>query len=79
MMGLVLGEGLVLAGTGVALGTLGAIGLTRTLGTMLYEVSPTDPAVLAGTVAGVLVVALAASYLPGATRDPRRPGRRAQG
>jgi putative ABC transport system permease protein len=70
---LVLGEGLLLAGIGVGLGSLGAIGLTRTLGTMLYEVSPTDPAVLAGTVGGVLVVALAASYIPArrATRvDP---------
>jgi len=64
VMGLVLGEGLVLAGAGVALGTLGAIGLTRTLGTLLYEVSPTDPAVLFGTIVGVLMIALAASYLP---------------
>jgi putative ABC transport system permease protein len=70
---LVLGEGLLLAGIGVGLGALAAIGLTRTLGTMLYEVSPTDPAVLAGTVGGVVLVALAASYLPArrATRvDP---------
>jgi putative ABC transport system permease protein len=70
---LVLGEGLLLAGIGVALGSLAALALTRTLGTMLYEVSPTDPAVLAGTIGGVLVVALAASYIPArrATRvDP---------
>jgi putative ABC transport system permease protein len=64
VMGLVLGEGLVLAGAGVALGTLGAIGLTRMLGTLLYEVSPTDPAVLFGTIVGVLLIALAAAYLP---------------
>jgi putative ABC transport system permease protein len=70
---LVLGEGLLLAGIGVAIGSLASLGLTRTLGTMLYEVSPTDPAVLAGTIGGVLVVALAASYIPArrATRvDP---------
>jgi ABC-type lipoprotein release transport system permease subunit len=40
---------------------------------MLYEVSPTDPAVFAATCAGVVVVALAACYIPArsATRvDP---------
>ena len=53
--------------------------LTRTLGTMLYEVSPTDPAVLAGTVGGVVLVALAASVPPGAARDARGPGYRTEG
>jgi putative ABC transport system permease protein len=70
---LVLGEGLLLAGIGVALGSAAAMLLTRTLGTMLYEVSPTDPSVLAGTVGGVVLIALAASYVPArrATRvDP---------
>jgi putative ABC transport system permease protein len=70
---LVLGEGLLLAGIGVAIGSVASLGLTRTLGTMLYEVSPTDPAVLVGTIAGVVLVALAASYIPArrATRvDP---------
>jgi ABC-type antimicrobial peptide transport system permease subunit len=70
---LVVGEGLLLAGIGVAIGSLASLGLTRTLGTMLYEVSPIDPAVLVGTIAGVVLVALAASYVPArrATRvDP---------
>jgi putative ABC transport system permease protein len=73
VMGLVLGEGLIVASVGVGIGALGALGLTRTLRTLLYEVSPTDPVVLAGTIGGVLLIALAASYVPArrATRvDP---------
>jgi MacB-like periplasmic core domain/FtsX-like permease family len=61
---LVVGEGIGLAAVGLVLGTCGAMLLTRTLETLLYEVSPTDPAVFAMTCAGVLVVAALASLLP---------------
>jgi putative ABC transport system permease protein len=61
---LIVGEGLMLGGAGIVLGLIGSFGLTRTLGTMLYEVSPTDPAVLALTCAVVLVVAVLASLIP---------------
>ena len=61
---LIVGEGLSLAVIGIALGLVGALVLTRTLETLLYEVSPSDPAVLALTCAGVLVVALLASLVP---------------
>ena len=70
---LVLGRGLGLALAGVALGVLAALGLTRFLTSLLYEVTPTDPYVLAATCAGVLLAALAACWLPAraATRiDP---------
>jgi putative ABC transport system permease protein len=63
---LILGEGLGLAGIGIVLGLAGAILLTRTLRTMLYEVSPTDPGVLALTCLGVLLVAAVASLIPAA-------------
>jgi putative ABC transport system permease protein len=53
-----------LAAAGVAIGVLAAAGLTRLLGTMLYEVSPLDPAVYAGLAALLIVVALLAAYLP---------------
>jgi putative ABC transport system permease protein len=62
--GLVVKEGLLLAGAGIALGIAGALVLTRSLETLLYEVSPTDPLVLAGTCLGVLLVAFVACYLP---------------
>ena len=48
---LIVGEGLVLAATGVTIGLLGSWLLTGTLKTMLYEVSPIDPVVLTAAVA----------------------------
>jgi putative ABC transport system permease protein len=60
----VLGHGVKLIAAGVTIGVLGAIALTSVLTSMLYEVSPTDPAVFAATCAGVIVVALAACYMP---------------
>ena len=61
---LIVGEGLKLAGIGIGLGLAGSYLLTGTLQTMLYEVSPLDPAVLAATSAAVLLVAIVASYVP---------------
>jgi len=70
---LVLREGLLLAGLGVAAGLAAALASTRVLRSLLFEVTPTDPATL-GAVAGLLLtVALAATLLPArrATRvDP---------
>jgi putative ABC transport system permease protein len=62
--GLVVSEGLTLAVVGIALGLVGALLVTRSLTSLLYEVRPNDPAVLAGTCLGVLVVAVVASYVP---------------
>jgi putative ABC transport system permease protein len=61
---LIVGEGLVLAVIGLAIGLAGAWMLTGTLETMLYEVSPLDPEVLALTAASVLLVTALASYVP---------------
>jgi ABC-type antimicrobial peptide transport system permease subunit len=61
---LVVGRGLVLAVSGVALGALGAWLLTGLLKTMLNDVKPTDASVFAGTAVAVLIVAVVASYLP---------------
>ena len=61
---LVVGRGLVLAAAGVAIGAVGAWLLTGVLRTMLNDVKPTDPLVFAATGATVLIVAIAASYLP---------------
>ena len=61
---MILGQGLVLALVGVALGFLGAIWLTRLLQQLLFEVAPTDP--LTYTVVGVVLglAALVACYVP---------------
>jgi ABC-type antimicrobial peptide transport system permease subunit len=61
---LVLGRGLLLALTGIAIGVAGAVAASRLLQSMLQDVKPADPAVYGLTVAGVGVVALAACYVP---------------
>jgi len=61
---LVVARGLVLAVSGVVLGGFGAWLLTGLMQAMLNDVKPTDATVFAATAAAVLVVAVAASYLP---------------
>lgn len=61
---LVLVEGAALAGLGVVLGIAGAVMVTRWLASLLYEVSPTDPAVLVAMPLGLAAIALAACYVP---------------
>lgn len=64
VMRLVIGQGMVLSGAGVAIGIAGSIGLTRFVRSMLFGVSPTDP-VTFGVVALILIgVAAIASYIP---------------
>ncbi len=41
-----------------------AFGLTRIISKLLFGVNATDPLTFAGTAAVILVVALAASYIP---------------
>jgi putative ABC transport system permease protein len=58
------GEGIRLAGIGVGVGLVGAIGLTQSLSGLVYGVEPTDPLAFAGATLLVLIVAAVASYLP---------------
>jgi len=70
---MVLGEGLAVAGVGVALGLGGALAASRAIERLLYEVEPGDPATLAATTLLFLGVAAAACLFPArrATRvDP---------
>jgi len=70
---LVLREALLLGSIGLVLGLGGALLLSRTLTTLLYSVSPNDPATLAAVGGLLLVTTLVAGYLPArrATRiDP---------
>jgi putative ABC transport system permease protein len=61
---LVLRRSLVLVVAGTLIGLVGSLAVTRVLGSLLFEVTPTDPAALAGAATLLLVVALVASYLP---------------
>ncbi len=57
-------HGFVLALIGVACGLAGAVGLTRVLVSLLFNVNPLDPLTYAAASLGLLVAALMASYLP---------------
>ena len=72
---LIVGRSLRFVGAGLAIGVLSAIGLTRFLSGILYDVKATDPLTFSLAVITLLVVAFLASYLPArrATRiDPVR-------
>jgi putative ABC transport system permease protein len=49
---------------GIGIGLIVAYALTRTIESFLYEVSPTDPATVAGVVAVLLAVAALAAFIP---------------
>ncbi|MGH9472884.1 MAG: ABC transporter permease [Terriglobales bacterium] len=70
---MVVGLGATLAALGLAIGVAGALGVTRYLTTMLYGLSATDATTLAAVGALLLVIGLAACWIPArrATRvDP---------
>src|SRR5262249_55597943 len=61
---LVVGEGMVLVGIGLAIGLALAIAATRLLASFLYGTSPTDALTFAAVVAILGVAALAACVAP---------------
>jgi putative ABC transport system permease protein len=61
---LVLQEALILAGIAVVLGLAGSLALSRVLETLLFEVTPTDPATLASVCGAILIVSALAAILP---------------
>jgi predicted permease len=75
LLRLVFSRGLALTAGGVALGAAVALGMTRLLGNLLYEVSPRDPMAFGSALAVMTIASLAACFLPAwrATRtDPAR-------
>jgi len=73
VFGMVLGQGAKLAGLGVGIGLLAALGATRLMAGFLYGVQPTDPLTFAGVAIFLVAIAMAACYIPArrATRvDP---------
>ena len=61
---LVLRQGMTLALAGVALGLVGAVGVSRFLEAFLFEVEPVDPVTYGGVAALLLAVAWLACYWP---------------
>jgi len=73
VFGMVLSQGARLAGLGIALGLVAALGVTRLMASFLYGVQPADPLTFAIVSLLLVGTALLACYLParGATRvDP---------
>jgi ABC-type antimicrobial peptide transport system permease subunit len=72
---LVLGRGLTLAAAGLAGGLAGGLALSRTMASLLFGITPRDPAAYVAAAALLAAVAALASWVParGATRlDPAR-------
>jgi putative ABC transport system permease protein len=61
---LVIGEGLRLAGIGLAAGVLLALLASRAVAALLYGIAPTDLTTFAIVIGTLIAVAVAASYLP---------------
>jgi predicted permease len=64
VLGLVVGQGAMLAGIGVAIGVVAALGLTPMMAGQLYGVAAADPLTLAGVPLLLLVVAFLACAIP---------------
>jgi predicted permease len=72
---MVVGQAALLAATGVGIGVMIALGLTRIMRSLLYGVSATDLWIYAGASAALLSVAVAAAIVPAwraASIDPLR-------
>jgi putative ABC transport system permease protein len=64
VMRLILRRGMKLVLTGVALGGLVSLALTRLMSSLLFDISPADPPTLAGVGLMLVFVALLACYIP---------------
>lgn len=62
--GMVVRQGLAVAGVGVVVGLVAAAGLSRVMTALLFGVSATDPVTYAGVGVALVVVAALASWLP---------------
>jgi ABC-type antimicrobial peptide transport system permease subunit len=61
---MVLAQATTIALVGVAAGLVGAMAVTRVLSALLFGVAPADVPTLAAAAAALMVVALAASWIP---------------
>lgn len=64
VLSLVVNRGLKLALLGLGIGLIAAVVVTRYIGSLLYDVTPTDPVALIGTSLLLVLVAVLASWLP---------------
>jgi putative ABC transport system permease protein len=64
VMRLIMGQGMTLAMVGMGLGVAGALVATPALGSLLYNITPSDPLTFVGVVAFLAGIAALASYIP---------------
>jgi putative ABC transport system permease protein len=64
VLGMVLGQGGRIALLGIGIGIAGALGLTQLMSSLLFSVSAYDPLTFAGVAIVLVLVALAACYVP---------------
>jgi len=75
IMQMVVGRGVAISALGILIGLGGFLALSETMASMLYAISPTDPASIVGGAFLLLLIALLGSALPAlraATIDPVR-------
>ena len=64
VMRMVLGQGVRIAGTGVAIGLAASLALTRLLANLLFSVSAADPLTFVAVAVTLILVAMLACYIP---------------
>lgn len=64
VLGMVIGDGAQMMLLGAVVGATAALGLTRLMSSMLFNVKPTDPATFAAVAAFLCGIGLFACYLP---------------
>jgi putative ABC transport system permease protein len=73
LLSMVLREGLILSGAGIAAGALLAFAASGVLRSLLYQVSATDPIVFAASAFGLAAIALAGYLIPAARASRVEP------
>ncbi|HTE43861.1 MAG TPA: ABC transporter permease [Gemmatimonadaceae bacterium] len=64
VVGQVMREAMILTGTGIGVGLIVAVGISRGIRALLYDTSPTDPLTFGVVTVVLLTIALAGSYVP---------------
>ena len=64
VFGMILGQGIRIAGLGIILGLMGAAAISRLMASLLFGVQPTDPLTFVAVPVLLIGVALAACYVP---------------
>jgi predicted permease len=64
VLSLIVGQGMLLAGAGVTIGILGAVFLTRSMQSVLYDIQPSDLTTFVEVVLVLLGASLLASWVP---------------